>query len=133
MRNDGVLVLGAVAYEPKVVTIWDGFIPYFARRGLAFDYVLYTNYERQVEALFAGHIDVAWNSPLAWLQSERIAGALGRHAEAIGMRDTDRDLTSGRTSGWSRSTTWPASTEIISAASAMRCAPWFAERSMRRA
>jgi phosphonate transport system substrate-binding protein len=94
MRNDGVLVLGAVAYDPKVVTIWDGFIPYFARRGLAFDYVLYTNYERQVEALFAGHIDVAWNSPLAWLQSERIAGALGRHAEAIGMRDTDRDLTS---------------------------------------
>ena len=36
--------------------------------GLPFDYVLYTNYERQVEALFAGHIHVAWNSPLAWLQ-----------------------------------------------------------------
>ena len=30
--------------------------------------MLYTNYERQVEALFAGHIHVAWNSPLAWLQ-----------------------------------------------------------------
>ena len=61
-------------------------------RGLPFDYVLYTNYERQVEAHFAGHIDVAWNSPLAWLQSERIAARHGttcrsdlhaRHAIAI--------------------------------------------------
>jgi ABC-type phosphate/phosphonate transport system substrate-binding protein len=88
------LMLGAVAYDPKVVTIWDGFQRYFDRHGLAFDYVLYTNYERQVEALFSGHIDVAWNSPLAWLQSEHIAKANGRRAEAICMRDTDRDLTS---------------------------------------
>jgi phosphonate transport system substrate-binding protein len=88
------LLLGAVAYDPKVVTIWDGFQGYFDRHGLGFDYVLYTNYERQVEALAAGHIHVAWNSPLAWLQSERIASKLGKHAEAICMRDTDRDLVS---------------------------------------
>lgn len=88
------LLLGAVAYDPKVVTIWDGFQQYFAERGLPFDYILYTNYERQVEAHFSGHIHVAWNSPLAWLQSESLANALGRHAEAICMRDTDRDLTS---------------------------------------
>jgi phosphonate transport system substrate-binding protein len=87
-------VLGAVAYDPKVVTIWDGFQQYFDRHGLPFDYVLYTNYERQVEALFTGHIHVAWNSPLAWLQSERIGQVKGRRAEAICMRDTDRDLTS---------------------------------------
>jgi ABC-type phosphate/phosphonate transport system substrate-binding protein len=31
---------------------------------------------------------------LAWLQSERLANGLGRRAEAICMRDTDRDLTS---------------------------------------
>jgi ABC-type phosphate/phosphonate transport system substrate-binding protein len=37
---------------------------------------------------------VAWNSPLAWLQADRVANSLGRHAEAICMRDTDRDLTS---------------------------------------
>ena len=86
--------LGAVAYDPKVVTIWDGFQQYFAERGLPFDYILYTNYERQVEAHFAGQIHVAWNSPLAWLQSQRLAQAVGRHAEAICMRDTDRDLTS---------------------------------------
>jgi ABC-type phosphate/phosphonate transport system substrate-binding protein len=94
MKNDTTLLLGAVAYDPKVVTIWDGFLRYFARHGLAFDYVLFSNYERQVEAHFAGHIHVAWNSPLAWLQCERIASALGRHAEAICMRDTDRGLTS---------------------------------------
>lgn len=88
------LLLGAVAYDPKVVTIWDGFQAYFDRRGLEFDYVLYTNYERQVEALVAGQIHVAWNSPLAWLQTERIAGKLGLRAEAICMRDTDRDLMS---------------------------------------
>ena len=33
--------LGAVAYDQKVVTIWDGFQQYFQSRGLAFDYVLY--------------------------------------------------------------------------------------------
>lgn len=88
------LLLGAVAYDPKVVTIWDGFQRYFEKSGLPFDYILYTSYERQVEALFAGQIDVAWNSPLAWLESERLASALGLRAEALCMRDTDRDLTS---------------------------------------
>lgn len=92
--SQDTLLLGAVAYDPKVVTIWDGFQAYFDRRGLRFDYVLYTNYERQVEALVDGQIHVAWNSPLAWLQTERIAGKLGLRAEAICMRDTDRDLVS---------------------------------------
>ncbi len=88
------LILGAVAYDPKVVTIWDGFPAWFARRGLAFDVVLYTNYERQVEAHLRGDIDVAWNSPLAWIEAQLAAAACGRHAEAIAMRDTDQDLTS---------------------------------------
>jgi ABC-type phosphate/phosphonate transport system substrate-binding protein len=56
--------------------------------------VLYTNYERQVEAHVLGHVDVAWNSPLAWLQADRAARSLGRRAQAICMRDSDRDLTS---------------------------------------
>jgi len=93
MSND-TLLLGAVAYDPKVVLIWDGFQAYFAKQGLHFDYILYSNYERQVAAQFAGQIHVAWNSPLAWIQSERIAAATGRKAEAIVMRDTDCDLTS---------------------------------------
>jgi len=88
------LMLGAVAYDPKVVTIWEGFRAWFAERDVDFDFVLYSNYEAQVAAHFAGHFDVAWNSPLAWIQSERIAAATGRTAQAVCMRDTDQDLTS---------------------------------------
>lgn len=91
--ND-MLLLGAVAYDAKVVTIWDGFQRWFASRGLPFDYVLYSNYERQVEQHFAGACHVAWNSPLAWLQTQRVARARRRTARAIAMRDTDQDLTS---------------------------------------
>jgi phosphonate transport system substrate-binding protein len=91
-KHSDTLILGAVAYDQKVVPIWNGFQEYFRNHGLPFDYVLYSNYERQVEAHIAGHVDVAWNSPLAWLQTERLAATLGRKAEAICMRDTDRDL-----------------------------------------
>jgi phosphonate transport system substrate-binding protein len=38
MQNNQTLILGAVAYDPKVVTIWDGFRAYFAGHGLDFDY-----------------------------------------------------------------------------------------------
>jgi ABC-type phosphate/phosphonate transport system substrate-binding protein len=90
MTND-TIVLGAVAYDPKVVTIWDGFKRYFAKRGFSFDYVLYSNYERQVEALLNGQIDVAWNSPLAWIRAQRLAKARGLEVSTFCMRDTDRD------------------------------------------
>lgn len=92
--SNETLLMGAVAYDPKVVTIWEGFRAWFSARGLPFDFVLYSNYERQVRAQLAGHVHVAWNSPLAWLQSERIAARLGRSVEAIAMRDTDMDLRS---------------------------------------
>ncbi|CAG0977062.1 putative phosphite transport system-binding protein PtxB [Anaerolineae bacterium] len=88
------LVMGAVAYAPKVVTIWEGFKQFFEDHGLPFDFVLYSNYERQVEAMFDGSIHVAWNSPLAWLRAERIGKALGKPVHTIAMRDTDCDLTS---------------------------------------
>lgn len=85
------LVLGAVAYDAKVVPIWEGFKAHFESHGLPFDFVLYSNYERQVAAHLRGDIDVAWNSPLAWVQTRRAAPD---RARAIAMRDTDRDLTS---------------------------------------
>ncbi len=86
------LIMGAVAYDQKVVAIWNGFRDFFNQNRLGFDFVLYSNYERQVEALMRGHIHVAWNSPLAWLQSEAAARRDGRTARALCMRDTDRDL-----------------------------------------
>jgi ABC-type phosphate/phosphonate transport system substrate-binding protein len=94
MNSLGPLMMGAVAYDAKVVTIWNGFQQYFRNHGLELDYVLYTNYEAQVAAHLSGHVQIAWNSPLAWLQAERVATSLGRRAEALCMRDTDRDLTS---------------------------------------
>jgi ABC-type phosphate/phosphonate transport system substrate-binding protein len=87
-------VLGAVAYDPKVVTIWGGFRDWFVEQGFPFDYLLYSHYERQVDELVAGRIQVAWNSPLAWVRARRLARAGGREVTALAMRDTDRDLTS---------------------------------------
>ncbi len=94
MRETDTLILGAVAYDSKVVTIWEGLRAYFADSGLSLDYVLFSNYERQVRAFFDGLIAVAWNSPLAWLQTQSAAAALGRKVIPLCMRDSDRDLAS---------------------------------------
>jgi phosphonate transport system substrate-binding protein len=88
------LVLGAVAYAPKVATIWTGFRSWFRARGVDLDFVLYSNYERQVADLLDGHIDLAWNSPLAWVRARRLAAARGLSVAAVAMRDTDQDLRS---------------------------------------
>jgi ABC-type phosphate/phosphonate transport system substrate-binding protein len=89
------VLLGAVAYDPKVITIWDGFRAWLrGPGGLDFDYVLYSNYERQVSDLVDGRIDVAWNSPLAWVRARRLAAARGATLTPVTMRDTDCDLRS---------------------------------------
>lgn len=93
MGNPETLLMGAVAYDPKVVTIWDGFRRWFAGHDLDFDYVLYSNYERQVEDLLAGRIHAAWNSPLAWVRARRLGEAQGIGVSALTMRDSDCDLT----------------------------------------
>src|SRR5271154_473173 len=85
-----VLRIGAVAYDPKVVTIWEGFKTYFHSRGVEIDYVLYSTYDAQVDANLSGEVDVAWNSPLAWVKSQILSGG---GCVPIAMRDSDRDLT----------------------------------------
>ena len=92
MKNQ--ILLGAVAYDPKVVTIWDGFRAWFERNDLPFDYVLFSNYEQQVESHLAGQVNVAGNSPLAWIEAKEAGERTGRRARAVAMRDTDQDLTS---------------------------------------
>lgn len=94
MATADTLLLGAVAYDPKVVTIWSGFRAWLRRAGLPFDFMLYSHYERQVEDLLDGRIHVAWNSPLAWVRARRGAEHRGATVRALAMRDTDRDLTS---------------------------------------
>src|SRR5262245_943337 len=85
--------IGAVAYDPKVVTIWEGMRRYFHEEArLAVEVVLFQSYEAQVEGLLGSrsdlvpHIDIAWNTNLAYLQSETWSG---QRCRPIAMRDTD--------------------------------------------
>ena len=87
--NDSVILLGAVAYDPKVVPIWEGIRDYFQNAGVPMDFVLFSNYERQVTSLLAGHIDIAWNTPLA---HARVKHHTQGRSCSLGMRDSDRDF-----------------------------------------
>jgi len=82
------LTLGAVLYDPKVSIIWEIICGFFEQNGIPMDPVFFTNYEKQVDALAGGLLDIAWNSPLAWLDTVRRGG--GRFS-AVAMRDTDCD------------------------------------------
>ena len=65
--------VGAVAYDPKVVTIWEGMRRYFHEEAhLPVEVVLFQSYEAQVAALLASpgeplpRIDIGWNTNLAY-------------------------------------------------------------------
>jgi ABC-type phosphate/phosphonate transport system substrate-binding protein len=88
-----IIWLGAVAYDPKVVTIWEGMRRYFREEArLPVEIILFQSYEAQVAALLAPpgdlvpHIDIAWNTNLAYLQADEWSGHACR---PIAMRDTD--------------------------------------------
>ena len=87
--SDDTILLGAVAYDPKVVTIWEGIRDYFRDQGVRLDFALFSNYERQVESLLKGHVDVAWNTPLAHV---RVQKRTEGRSLSLGMRDSDRDF-----------------------------------------
>src|SRR5271163_1617503 len=85
--------LGAVAYTPKVVTIWEGMRAYFHDEAhVPVEIVLFQSYEAQVAALLAQpgdatpRIDIAWNTNLAYLQSDEWSAHACR---PVAMRDTD--------------------------------------------
>lgn len=85
--------VGAVAYDPKVVTIWEGMRRYFHEEArLAVEIVLFQSYEMQVAALLAPpgdrlpRIDIGWNTNLAFLQADEWSG---HQCRPIAMRDTD--------------------------------------------
>src|SRR5262245_61215396 len=85
MARMSTLTIGAVAYDPRVVTVWEGMCDYLAEAGVATDYVLYRSYEAQVEALFGRKIDIAWNTNLAYVRCLARDGK----CRALAMRDTD--------------------------------------------
>ena len=59
LYTKGVVRIGIVAYAPKVVTIWEGIKEYLRGQGFNVDWILYSNYPALVEALVAGHVDIA--------------------------------------------------------------------------
>jgi phosphonate transport system substrate-binding protein len=83
---DRRLVLGAVAYSANVVPIWEGIKDYFESSPTPIDFVLFSNYERQVDALLQGQIDIAWNTNVAWVRTLLKSGG---KAKALATRDTD--------------------------------------------
>lgn len=87
--SDETILLGAVAYDPKVVSIWEGIRDHFQAEGAPMDFVLFSNYERQVELLLKGHIDIAWNTPLAHV---RVQERSDNKSLSLGMRDSDQDF-----------------------------------------
>lgn len=87
LNNDKIKV-GAVIYDPKVTVIWGIIADFFKNEGLEIECVFYKDYEGQVDGLMNKEIDIAWNSPLAWLDTYlRTDGK----CQMASMRDTDRD------------------------------------------
>ncbi|MFA7330170.1 MAG: phosphate/phosphite/phosphonate ABC transporter substrate-binding protein [Candidatus Delongbacteria bacterium] len=82
------ILVGAVVYDPKVVLIWEIIAEYFRQHGCPLDTVFYNNYELMVESHLQGQFQIAWNSPLAWLDMQRRTGG---DCRGIAMRDTDQD------------------------------------------
>ena len=85
--------VGAVAYHPKVVTIWEGMRRYFHEEArVPVEIVLFQSYEAQVLALLGQEgeavprIDIAWNTNLAYLQADEWSSHACR---AVAMRDSD--------------------------------------------
>lgn len=80
-----VLRLGAVCGGPNAVTVFRSLRYYLAKNGMPIEFTLYSNYDGLVEALHKGHVDIAWNSPLAHGKFHVLAG----DSMAVCMRDVD--------------------------------------------
>jgi ABC-type phosphate/phosphonate transport system substrate-binding protein len=90
--DDGVVVrIGAVAYSPGVVTVFNDLRRYLNRHDYPADYVLYSNYDALVSSLIRHEIDIAWNTPLAHAQYHVRSGFASR---TLVMRDVDCDVRS---------------------------------------
>src|SRR4051812_31158050 len=87
--SDASILLGAVAYDPKALASWEAMREHLRAHGVSLEFALFSSYERQIESLLAGHIDIAYDGPLAHVRVKRRAD--GRLI-TLGMRDIDRDF-----------------------------------------
>ena len=100
------LLLGVVSYDPAVGTIWEEMKNYFHSQDISLDFILFTNYEQQINALLTGVIDIAWNGPIAHVLTQEIAQQHNTNNKlssssssfieviSLGMRDSDCDFRS---------------------------------------
>jgi ABC-type phosphate/phosphonate transport system substrate-binding protein len=84
------LRIGAVAYAPYVVTIFEGIKKHFQGQKIDLDWVLYSNYDALVEAFVTREVDLAWNGPLAYIKIRR---RLPEPCKVVAMRDIDVGFT----------------------------------------
>ncbi|MCI5674738.1 MAG: PhnD/SsuA/transferrin family substrate-binding protein [Firmicutes bacterium] len=83
-----MLRIGAVIYDPRVTVVWELIEKFFDKAGMKIEPVFFKDYKMQVDALVAGEIDMAWNSPLAHL--DVVLRTDGKYKYSL-MRDTDQD------------------------------------------
>ena len=68
------------------MTVFEDIRRYFAKTDLPIDYVLYSNYDALVDALKNGHVDIAWNTPLAHARYHLLCDG---QSQTLVMRDVD--------------------------------------------
>ncbi len=62
----------------------------FQRKGIEFDWVLYSGYDEMVDAFVRGEINLAWNGPLSHVKMRR---AMEDGAPVLALRDVDVGFT----------------------------------------
>jgi hypothetical protein len=76
------LRIGAGAYDPEVVALWEGFQPVFPTQGAQIDFVLESAYDAQLEANLSGKVDLSWNSPIRRVKGQFLRFRAGRGSRA---------------------------------------------------
>ena len=82
------LRLGAVAYHPRIVTIWERFRTVFRRRGGVDRLRPVLQLRAARRAVLDGTVDIAWNTNTAYVAIDHHAPGRTR---ILGMRDVDLD------------------------------------------
>ena len=83
-----MLRLGGVASSTSLVA-FPAIKQHFQQHGLELDWVLYSSWEALVEAFVRREVEVAWNSPLAYIKIKR---RLADPCQVVAMRDIDVNL-----------------------------------------
>jgi phosphate/phosphite/phosphonate ABC transporter binding protein len=81
--------LGGAA-SPAYIDVFRGLQSHCKRQGIQLDWVLYADYDALVKAFVSREIDIAWNSPLAYVKIKR---QLNDPCQVVAMRDVDFNFT----------------------------------------